>query len=48
MSQKVELNNLIISDSKDLCQLNVDIQKFEKDILLTVPNPEFKTLVYRQ
>lgn len=39
-SKKIEIHNLIIIDWEGLHQLNVDIQKVEKDAL-TVPNPEY-------
>ena len=39
-SKKIEIHNLIIIDWESLHQLNVDIQKVEKDVL-TVPNPEY-------
>ena len=44
MSRKIEVHNLTISNQKGSFKLNLDIHKAEKDILLIVPNPEYKTL----
>ena len=44
-SRKIEVHNLSISNQEGSFKLNVDIDKVEKDILLTVPNPEYKTLL---
>ena len=44
-SRKIELQNLTISNQEGSFRLNLNIQEVEKDILLTVPNPEYKTLL---
>ena len=44
-SRKIEVHNLNISNQEGSFKLNVDIHKVGKDILLTVPNPEYKTLL---
>ena len=43
-SRKIELQNLTISNQEGSFRLNLNIQEVEKDILPTVPNPEYKTL----
>ena len=42
-SQKSAVHNLNISNQEGSFKLNVDIHQVEKDILLTVPNREYKT-----
>ena len=44
-SRKIEVHNLTISNQEHSFKLNVEIHKVEKDMLLTVPNPEYKTLL---
>ena len=45
-SRKIEVQNLTISNQEGSFRLNLNIQEVEKDILLTVPNPEYKTLLH--
>ena len=45
-SRKIEVHNLTISNQEHSFKLNVDIHKVEKDMLLTVPHPEYKTLLH--
>ena len=42
-SRKIEVHNLTISNQEGSFKLDGDIHKTEKDILLTVSNPEYKT-----
>ena len=42
-SRKIEVHNLTISNQEGSFKLNGDIHKAEKDIFLTVSNPEYKT-----
>ena len=44
-SRKIKIHNHNIIDWQVLFQLNIDIQKVEKDALLTVPDLKYKTLV---
>ena len=44
-SNKIEVHKITISNQEGSFKLNVDIHKVEKDILLTVPNPECKALL---
>ena len=44
-SRKIEVHYLTISNQVGSFELNVGMHKVEKEILLTVPNPEYKTLL---
>ena len=43
--RKIEVRNFTISNQDGFFELNVDIHKVQKDILLSVPDPEYKTLL---
>ena len=39
-SRKIKVHNLTIRNQEGSFKLNVDMHKVEKNILLTVPNPD--------
>ena len=43
--ENVQVRNLTISNQEGSFKLKVDIHKVDKEILLTVPNSEYKTLL---
>ena len=44
-SWTIEVHNLTMRNQEGSFKLNVDIHKVEKDILLILPNPEYKKLI---
>ena len=44
-SRKIKERNLTMSNQEGFFKLNVDIYRVEKDMLLAVVNPEYKTLL---
>ena len=44
-SKNIEMQSLTISDKKGLFQLNINTDKVGKDVILTEPIPDYRTLV---